>query len=161
VAVATATLVAAGGADLHRASGHHHHRAHAAGAATGAAPAASATQTQAAPSASMAPRPVVAERHTSTRATSATKQQRKQRTAKTEQSIGTAPPAPGTLLPATQGGDGTFADTPPSPSTADAQAGEVDPPTDPADQSIGAKEPVETQGFSEQGPQDTGSPASP
>jgi RNA polymerase sigma factor (sigma-70 family) len=148
VGVATATLVAAGAADLHRVS-NHHHRAQAAAAAsaqTAAGTQAPVALSQSAPQ----PRSAPVVRHAS--ATTTVKHRHHHAATNHTTSGTTAPAGTSQPLPATQAGDGTFPDTPPPPSTADQPAGKVNPPTDPASQPIGAPEPVQVQGFDPQQP---------
>jgi hypothetical protein len=64
-------------------------------------------------------------------------------------------------LPATQGGSGTFPDTPPPSSTTDTPSGSDTPPTDPSTQPMGAKEPVQVQGFDPGSGSGDGSTTSP
>jgi hypothetical protein len=147
VGVATATLVAAGAADLHRASTHHHKASTAAAAAGAQAPA--GAQTPVALSASTAQQrsaPLV--RH----ASAATARKHRHHHSAAEHTSGTSTTSPSTTqrLPATQAGSGTFPDAPPPQSTEDHPAGKVNPPTDPANQPIGAPEPVQVQGFDPQ-----------
>jgi len=146
VGVATATLVAAGAADLHHVSTHHH-KAAAAAAASQASPSA---QVPAALSQSAAqPRSAPVERHSSASATA--KHRHHHAVTNSHTTTGTtAPAATSEPLPTTQAGSGTFPDTPPPPSTADHPAGKINPPTDPASQPIGAPEPVQVQGFDPQ-----------
>ncbi|HEY2601838.1 MAG TPA: sigma-70 family RNA polymerase sigma factor [Thermoleophilaceae bacterium] len=153
VAVATATLVAAGAADLHRSSTHH--RPH-------AAPAAQAQAAPVALPASTAQSTAAVDRHLARAATTTTKHHRHHSTAKHTSGGRSTEAAGSTALPATTGGEkGTFADSPPPPSAADTPSGHATQPTDPASQPIGAHEPVQVQGFTPSGPADSDSPTSP
>jgi len=147
VGVATATLVAAGAADLHRVSTHHHK---AAATAATSAQASQSTQAPVALSQSAAqPRSAPVVRHASKTATA---KHRHHHSATKHATSGISAPVTTTPqpLPATQAGSDTFPDTPPPPSTVDHPAGKVNPPTDPASQPIGAPEPVQVQGFDPQ-----------
>jgi RNA polymerase sigma factor (sigma-70 family) len=135
VAVATATLVAAGAADLHRAS-HHRHRGTTpqAAIATPAAPVAvSAGQAQPLSSTQSSPALPAAAKH------------KRHHTHK--------PASPDTSttnkLPVTHagGGAGTFPDTPPPAGTSQGSATHEPAPTDPASQPLKGPEPVQVQGF--------------
>jgi RNA polymerase sigma factor (sigma-70 family) len=142
VGVATATLVAAGAADLHRASTR---RAHHPVAVTQAA-----ASTQTAPVAigqgSAQQRSATFARHSP--ATSRKTAKHHHVTA-TQHTSGSTSPSATSPLPVTPAGSGTFPDTPP-PATADRPAGHENPATDPAKQPIGAPEPVQVQGFDPQ-----------
>jgi RNA polymerase sigma factor (sigma-70 family) len=143
VGVATATLVAAGAADLHRASSHHHRRA-AAGA--------QASQSAEAPVALSASRPQPRSAPVVRESSATTAAKHRHHHSATKQSSGSTTTSPGTTqrLPSTQAGGDTVPDAPPPQSTADRPAGKVNPPTDPAKQPIGAPEPVQVQGFDPQ-----------
>jgi RNA polymerase sigma factor (sigma-70 family) len=135
VAVATATLVAAGAADIHRVS-HHRHHASAPAAAAAPAPVATSAAVQPVTHAYVRPAgkpssPASHHRHHSTKPSPSTTQPATQ--------VLPATPAPTNA--------GTFADTPP-PSGTKLKSDSKDPaPTDPANQPIGAPEPVQVQGF--------------
>jgi RNA polymerase sigma factor (sigma-70 family) len=144
VAVATATLVAAGAADIHKVTAHH--RPHSAPAAAVQAPVPAPVAI--APS---APQPVTpAIRHSGAGSTIPAKHHHRHSSAtEPSGSTTTTPTSPNSsaALPATQGGgSGTFSDPPPS-SSSDTPSGHESPPTDPANQPIGGKEPVQVQGF--------------
>jgi RNA polymerase sigma factor (sigma-70 family) len=147
VAVATATLVAAGAADIHKVAAHHRH--HSAPAAAAAVQAPAPAPVAIAPS---TPQPVTPPiQHSGASSTTPAKHHHRQ-TSATEPSSSsttttTTSPSSSGALPATQGGgSGTFSDPPPS-SSSDTPSGHESPPTDPASQPIGAKEPVQVQGF--------------
>jgi hypothetical protein len=139
--VATATLVAAGAADLHKASTHHHK------SAAQVAPATAQTTPVALGTSVPQPRSAPVVRHASSISTKT----RKHHHAAIKHTTGTTSPTSSNRLPATQAGTGTFPDTPPPASTTDHPAGKVNPPTDPAKQPIGAPEPVQVQGFDPSG----------
>jgi RNA polymerase sigma factor (sigma-70 family) len=136
VAVATATLVAAGAADIHKAATHHAKHARAAA--------------QAVP---ITPQPVAVGTGTTQRATpivrhTTTTPAKHHHKASTQHQTSTDPSSTSTnALPATQAGQGTFPDTPAPSSAQDSPSGHVAPATDPSSQPIGGKEPVQVQGF--------------
>jgi hypothetical protein len=139
VAVATATLVAAGAADLHKTSvGHRHYASPTAHAAPAYAPPVAVAP-------GTAQRTTPAHRVTAPAATTPAKHSDQLGAGDKTQ---TTPASSGSdQLPATQAGPGTFADTPPPPSTGDKPTAQSAPPTDPSTQPIGAPEPVQVQGF--------------
>jgi RNA polymerase sigma factor (sigma-70 family) len=143
VGVATATLVAAGAADLHKVTTHHRSPAH------HAAPAASAAQARVAVSPAAAQQPTLLVRHSSS--APAVKHHHRGTARKHNTSSGTGSSGSTTTttaLPATQGGEpGTFADSPPPAAADQTPTGHQTPATDPSSQPIGGKEPVQVQGF--------------
>ncbi len=142
VAVATATLVAAGAADIHRAATHQRHHSHAAAVAP-VPPAPVVISAGAQPAT-----PIV--HHSAPASTTAARRSHHHKAASQTGTgtSGSSSAGTGGALPATQGGgSGTFADPPPPATTPDTPAGNDPPPTDPASQPIGAKEPVQVQGF--------------
>jgi len=139
--------VAAGAADLHRASTHRaHHPVAAAQASASAAPVAIGQG-------SAQPRSATFTRHT---AATPRKTASHHHNTATQHTSGSSSPSATSPLPATRAGSGTFPDTPP-PATADRPAGHENPATDPAKQPIGAPEPVQVQGFDPQQPSGDGS----
>jgi hypothetical protein len=141
VAVATATLVAAGAADIHKVTTHHRH-------AHPVAHVAPAVRVPVAISAGTAQRGIPIVHHTAPASTKDEHTQHQQPAADNGAGTTGSSTTSSDALPATQGGgSGTFPDTPAPPSTTDAPAGHDTPPTDPASQPIGAKEPVQVQGF--------------
>jgi RNA polymerase sigma factor (sigma-70 family) len=150
VGVATATLVAAGAADLQRASTHRRHHS------PPPAQAVPATQAPVAIAAGMAQRATTIPRHP---AAGSTKPTQDHQQAATRHSTGTTSPGATDRLPATQAGSGTFPDAAPPASSNDRPAGHESPPTDPASQPIGAPEPVQVQGFDPQQSSGSGSSA--
>ncbi len=148
VGVATATLVAAGAADLHKAS-HRHHVAKAAHV-TAAAPQAPVAISPPVPQqqltipspAPATPTPAHHHHHTAT---------------KPQATEPSSSPTTTPLPPTTAGGNGAFPDTPPPASTTDHSAPQDTPPTDPSTQSISSPEPVQVQGFDPQPSSGSGS----
>jgi RNA polymerase sigma factor (sigma-70 family) len=145
VAVATATLVAAGAADIHKAATHHRHHAHPAAAVAPASPApvalSAGSQQHTAPIVQQTTSPPAASKHSHQHRAST-------QTGSGNGGAGNSSSTGSSALPATQGGgSGAFADPPPPPSSTETPAGHDPPPTDPASQPIGAKEPVQVQGF--------------
>jgi RNA polymerase sigma factor (sigma-70 family) len=139
VAVATATLVAAGAADIHKAATHHRQQAPvAAQAAPAPQPVALGTGT---------PQPTTPIlHHTSSTPAAKTKHQHASTKQTNDTTSSSSTTTPDNALPATQGGgQGTFADPPPPASST--PAGHESPPTDPSSQPIGGDEPVQVQGF--------------
>jgi predicted DNA-binding protein (UPF0251 family) len=137
VGVATATLVAAGAADIHRASSHHARHAGARQAPVAISPGLPREH-----STPVVMRPAVAPTH-------GTKHANPHSTTPNQTSSPTTPVSD-QPLPATQQGGGAFPDSPPPPSSSDRPSGKMNPPTDPAKQPIGAPEPVQVQGFDPQ-----------
>jgi RNA polymerase sigma factor (sigma-70 family) len=140
VAVATATLVAAGAADIHKVATrqHHHHAQQASQAVVPAhAPVATAASTV----------QHVTQVVTHTASATTHKQKIHEKAATEPDNTTTTSSTSADQLPATQAGSGTFPDSPPPTSTTDDPSGHETPPTDPASQPIGAKEPVQVQGF--------------
>jgi RNA polymerase sigma factor (sigma-70 family) len=151
VAVATATLVAAGAADMHRASHRHHHES-------------SATRSPRALAPPVVPRRPVVEaaqslhphRTSSVPSSPATR-------AEHRSGVRSGATTGSSRLPPTSGateGD-TFPDSPPPAGSGLSPGGHHAQPTDPATQPIGAPEPVQVQGFDVGGPQAPGSATSP
>jgi RNA polymerase sigma factor (sigma-70 family) len=150
VAVATATLVAAGAADIKRVS-HHHRQASAPSAAVvePAAPVAvTAGQAQ----------PVTSSRSHSGLAASSTHKRKTHHTGKAKTTDGGSSTTT-SQLPVTQagGGAGTFPDSPPPAGTSQGTTTHEPAPTDPASQPLHGPEPVQVQGFD---PGQTGSGSS-
>jgi RNA polymerase sigma factor (sigma-70 family) len=158
VAVATATLVAAGAADIHKAATHHHQRATPAAQAAAQAPAGVSAQPIAITPSSVRPNQVISQ--SAAGSTAAAKHRHRHHHAAAGNATTTSPDT--NALPATTGGgSGTFSDAPPPPSTTPAPTGHDSPPTDPASQPIGAKEPVQVQGFTPGSDSGDGSTTSP
>jgi RNA polymerase sigma factor (sigma-70 family) len=151
VGVATATLVAAGAADIHKAAKTHRHHS---------APVAHVSSSQSVPVAiaPSAPQQISLPRHVP--ATTSGQAHHHHAATKPQSSApsSSSDPAP---LPATQGGGGTFPDTPPPASTTDHPAGQSTPPTDPSTQPMGSPEPVQVQGFDPQSSSGDGSSDTP
>jgi RNA polymerase sigma factor (sigma-70 family) len=158
VAVATATLVAAGAADIHKAATHHGHHTTTASQAATAAPVAVAAQPIAISPSSVRPAQVIARRTSGSAAT--VKHHRHHHAAAGSGSAGAGSTSTNALPATTGGGRGTFADTPP-PAATPTPTGHDSPPTDPASQPIAGKEPVQVQGFSLGGDGGDGSVTSP
>jgi RNA polymerase sigma factor (sigma-70 family) len=140
VAVATASLVAAGAADLHRAS---HHRYTAAAKAAVVQPVApvAATAGEAQPVTSAAGHPALSAR--------SAHKHRSHHTNKTAQPGSGSSTTTINQLPVTKagGGAGTFPDTPPPAGTSQGNTTHESAPTDPASQPLHGPEPVQVQGF--------------
>jgi RNA polymerase sigma factor (sigma-70 family) len=149
VGVATATLVAAGAADLHRASSHRaqHPRAAAQVAPASEEPVAISPGAVPQPSTAILRQPAAA----------LPKAGSHHHRAAAPQPSGSSAPADPNRLPTTQAGGGAFPDAPPPASAIDGPAGHESPPTDPANQPIGAPEPVQVQGFDPQSSSGSGS----
>ena len=150
VAVATATLVAAGAADIKRVS-HHHHKASAPNAAVvePAAPVAvTAGQAQ----------PVTSTRSHSGLAGSSTHKRKTQHSGKAK-TTDSGSSTTTNQLPVTQagGGAGTFPDSPPPAGPSQGTTTHEPAPTEPASQPLHGPEPVQVQGFD---PGQTGSGSS-
>jgi Sigma-70, region 4 len=149
VGVATATLVAAGAADIHRASTHHAHHARPAAQV----PPARQDPVAISPGAVQQPSTPISAHANAV----SPKPARHHHRSAAQDTSGSTTPASSNRLPATQAGSGTFPDTPPPVSTTDGPSGHESPPTDPANQPIGAPEPVQVQGFDPQQPSGDGS----
>jgi RNA polymerase sigma factor (sigma-70 family) len=155
VAVATATLVAAGAADIHKVTTHHRH-------AHPSAEVAPPVQAPVAISAGTAQHSVPIVRHTAPASTKDEHSDHQQPADDNGSATTGEPTTSSDALPATQGGgSGTFPDTPAPSSTTDAPAGHDTPPTDPASQPMGAEEPVQVQGFDPGSGSGDGSSTSP
>ena len=146
VGVATATLVAAGAADLHKVS-HRHHASKLAHVAP-------------APQVPVAIAPPVPQRPLTIRSpasASPAPAHHRHHAAPRQQASQPGSSSTTTPLPPTQAGNGAFPDTPPPASTTDNSTGQDSPPTDPSTQPIGSPEPVQVQGFDPQPPSGSGS----
>jgi hypothetical protein len=153
VAVATASLVAAG-ADIHKVATHHQHHAQSSASAQVApavvrAPVAIRTVRQSAPVVhnTAAATPTHKHRHATT----------------TGQTIGdsgsSSDPTTTEQVPATGTGGVAAPDTPDPSSTSGEPTGEQDPATDPAEQPVGAEEPAQAQASDPGAQQDPGAGA--